>query len=83
MKFRWLFLLLPIFWFGCDEAEEAIDDLCVAELDAMNAASEALDGSVEAMENFCTALYDAIDCADDAGEDVSDLQESYDELCAE
>ena len=42
MKFKWLFLLLPVLWVGCDEAEESVEDeLCVTESQALNAASEA------------------------------------------
>ena len=26
MKFKWLFLLLPVLWVGCDEAEEAVEE---------------------------------------------------------
>ena len=36
MKFKWLFLLLPVLWVGCDEAEEAIEEeLCVTEAEAL------------------------------------------------
>ena len=84
MKFKLLFLLLPVLWVGCDEAEEAIEEeLCVTESQALTAASEALDGTTEAFENMCTAYGDAITCLSNAGEDVSELQEGYDELCGE
>ena len=83
MKFKWLFLLLPVLWVGCDEAEEAIEESCVTESLALTAASEALDGTTEAFENMCTAYGDAITCMSNAGEDVSELQEGYDELCGE
>jgi hypothetical protein len=49
----------------------------------LTAASEALDGTTEAFENMCTAYGDAITCLSNAGEDVSELQEGYDELCSE
>jgi len=68
---------------GCDEAEEAIEEECVTESQALTAASEALDGTTEAFENMCTAYCDAITCLSNAGEDVSELQEGYDELCGE
>ena len=84
MKFKWLFLLLPVLWVGCDEAEEAVEEeLCVTESQALNAASEALDGTTEAFENMCTAFDDVITCMSDAGQDVSEFQESYDEICSE
>ena len=64
--------------------EEAIEEeLCVTESQALTAASEALDGTTEAFENMCTAYGDAITCLSNAGEDVSELQEGYDELCGE
>ena len=40
-------------------------------------------GTTEAFENMCTAYGDAITCLSNAGEDVSELQEGYDELCGE
>ena len=84
MKFKWLFLLLPVLLVGCDEAEEAVEEeLCVTESQALNAASEALDGTTEAFENMCTAFDDVITCMSGAGQDVSEAQESYDELCGE
>ena len=57
--------------------------MCVTESQALNAASEALDGTTEAFENMCTAFDDVITCMSGAGQDVSEAQESYDELCGE
>jgi len=79
-----IILTILSLWVGCDEAEEAIEEeLCVTESQALTAASEALDGTTEAFENMCTAYGDAITCLSNAGEDVSELQEGYDELCGE
>jgi len=72
-----IILTILSLWVGCDEAEEAIEEeLCVTESQALTAASEAF-------ENMCTAYGDAITCLSNADEDVSELQEGYDELCGE
>jgi len=78
-----IILTILSLWVGCDEAEEAIEESCVTEGEALTAATGALDGTTEAFENMCTAYGDAITCLSNAGEDVSELQEGYDELCGE
>ena len=84
MKRFGIILTILSLWVGCDEAEEAIEEeLCVTESQALTAASEALDGTTEAFDAMCTAFGDVITCMSDAGQDVSEFQESYDELCGE
>ena len=92
MKLGWLFLLLPVIWLGCDEAEdEAESQLCTSEVEAMNAASEALE-SAEGLAETATAIVTAcetidavIQCMSESPlfteEDVNELQSSYDQIC--
>ena len=92
MKFKWLFLLLPVIWLGCDEAEdEAEGQLCTSEVEAMNAASEALESAeglaetAAAIATACETIDAVIQCMSESPlfteEDVDELQSSYDEIC--
>ena len=94
MKFKWLFLLLPVIWLGCDEAEdEAEGQLCTSEVEAMNAASEALESAeglaetAAAIATACETIDAVIQCMSESPlfteEDVDELQSSYDEICDE
>ena len=94
MKLGWLFLLLPVIWLGCDEAEdEAEGQLCTSEVEAMNAASEALESAegveeiVAAIVTACESMDAVIQCMSESSlfteEDVDELQSSYDEICDE
>ena len=92
MKFKWLFLLLPVIWLGCDEAEdEAEGQLCTSEVEAMNAASEALENAegvaeiAAAIVTACESIDATIQCMSESSlftqEDVDEMQASYDEIC--
>ena len=92
MKLGWLFLLLPVIWLGCDEAEdEAEGQLCTDEVEAMNAASEALESAeglaetAVAIVTACETIDALIQCMSESPlfteEDVEELQSSYDEIC--
>ena len=92
MKFGWLFLLLPAIWLGCEEAEEeAESQLCTSEVEAMNAASEALENAegvaeiAAAILTACESIDETIQCMSESSlftqEDVDDMQASYDEIC--
>ena len=92
MKLGWLFLLLPAIWLGCEEAEEeAESQLCTSEVEAMNAASEALENAegvaeiTAAILTACESIDEAIQCMSESSlftqEDVEDMQASYDEIC--
>ena len=92
MKFGWLFLLLPAIWLGCEEAEEeAESQLCTSEVEAMNAASEALENAegvaeiAAAILTACESIDETIQCMSESSlftqEDVEDMQASYDEIC--
>ena len=92
MKLGWLFLLLPIIWLGCEEAEdEAESQLCTAEVEAVNAAGEALENAegvaeiAAAIVTACESIDDAIQCMSESPlfteEDVEELQANYDEIC--
>jgi len=92
MKFKWLFLLLPVIWLGCDEAEdEAEGQLCTSEVEAMNAASEALESAeglaetAAAIVTACETIDAVIQCMSESPlfteEDVNELQSSYDQIC--
>ncbi len=65
MKFGWLFLLLPAIWLGCEEAEEeAESQLCTSEVEAMNAASEALENA-EGVAEIAAAILTACESIDE------------------
>ena len=92
MKLGWLFLLLPAIWLGCEEAEEeAESQLCTSEVEAMNAASEALESAeglaetAAAIATACETIDAVIQCMSESPlfteEDVDELQSSYDEIC--
>ncbi len=92
MKLGWLFLLLPAIWLGCEEAEEeAESQLCTSEVEAMNAASEALENAegvaeiAAAILTACESIDETIQCMSESSlftqEDVEDMQASYDEIC--
>ena len=92
MKLGWLFLLLPAIWLGCEEAEEeAESQLCTSEVEAMNAASEALESAegvaeiAAAILTACESIDETIQCMSESSlftqEDVDDMQASYDEIC--
>ena len=92
MKLGWLFLLLPVIWLGCDEAEdEAEGQLCTSEVEAMNAASEALESAeglaetAVAIVTACETIDALIQCMSESPlfteEDVEELQSNYDEIC--
>ena len=92
MKLGWLFLLLPAIWLGCEEAEEeAESQLCTSEVEAMNAASEALENAegvaeiAAAIVIACESMDAVIQCMSESPlfteEDVDELQASYDEIC--
>ena len=92
MKLGWLFLLLPVIWLGCDEAEdEAEGQLCTSEVEAMNAASEALESAeglaetAAAIVTACETIDAVIQCMSESPlfteEDVNELQSSYDQIC--
>jgi len=92
MKLGWLFLLLPAIWFGCEEAEEeAESQLCTSEVEAMNAASEALESAegvaeiAAAILTACESIDETIQCMSESSlftqEDVDEMQASYDEIC--
>ena len=96
MNLRWLFLLLPVLWVGCEEAEaedEAESQLCTSEVEAMNNASENLE-SAEGLEEITAAIVTACETIDAViqcmsasllftQEDVDGLQASYDQICGE
>ena len=92
MKFGWLFLLLPAIWLGCEEAEEeAESQLCTSEVEAMNAASEALENAegvaeiAAAILTACESINETIQCMSESSlftqEDVDEMQANYDEIC--
>ena len=92
MRLGWLFLLLPVIWLGCEEAEEeAESQLCTSEVETMNAASEALENAegvaeiAAAIVTACESIDDAIQCMSESPlfteEDVEELQANYDEIC--
>ena len=92
MQLGWLFLLLPIIWLGCEEAEvEAESQLCTAEVEAVNAASEALENAegvaeiAAAIVTACESIDATIQCMSESSlftqEDVDEMQASYDEIC--
>ena len=92
MKFGWLFLLLPAIWLGCEEAEEeAESQLCTSEVEAMNAASEALENAegvaeiAAAILTACESIDETIQCMSESSlftqEDVDEMQANYDEIC--
>ena len=92
MKLGWLFLLLPAIWLGCEEAEEeAESQLCTSEVEAMNAASEALESAegvaelAAAILTACESIDETIQCMSESSlftqEDVDEMQASYDEIC--
>ena len=94
MKLGWLFLLLPVIWLGCEEAKDnAEGQLCTSEVEAMNAASEALESAegveeiVAAIVTACESMDALIQCMSESSlfteEDVDELQSSYDEICDE
>ena len=95
MKMRWMciLLLLPLLWLGCDEDEidEVEGQLCASEVEAMNAASEALENAegvaeiAAAILTACESIDETIQCMSESSlftqEDVDDMQASYDEIC--
>ena len=92
MKLGWLFLLLPIIWLGCEEAKDnAEGQLCTSEVEAMNAASEALESAeglaetAAAIVTACETIDAVIQCMSESSlfteEDVNELQLNYDEIC--
>ena len=93
MRWIWILLLLPLLWLGCDEDEidEAEGQLCTAEVEAVNAASEALENAegvaeiAAAIVTACESIDDAIQCMSESPlfteEDVEELQANYDEIC--
>ena len=99
MKLRWLVLILPVFWIGCeDEKEEEscanIEVCCESEITAMDTASDAFEDANPANEDewtgaiatVCTAINDVIKCVKDNGDpdgDLSEMEEVYDEMCTE
>ena len=95
MKMRWILLLLLLFWFGCDEDEidEAEGQLCTSEVEAVNAASEALENAegvaeiAAAIVTACESIDETIQCMSESSlftqGDVDEMQASYDEICGE
>ena len=93
MRWMWIVLLLPLLWLGCDEDEidEAEGQLCTSEVEAMNAASEALENAegvaeiAAAILTACESIDETIQCMSESSlftqEDVDDMQASYDEIC--
>ena len=92
MKLGWLFFLLVAIWLGCEEAEEeAESQLCTSEVEAMNAASEALENAegvaeiAAAILTACESIDETIQCMSESSlftqEDVDEMQASYDEIC--
>ena len=88
-----LLLILPLLiWVACEDAENESDSqLCTSEVEAMNAASEALEnaeGVVEiaaAIVTTCESIDETIQCMSESSlftqEDVDEMQASYDEIC--
>ena len=93
MRWIWILLLLPLLWLGCDEDEidEAEGQLCTSEVEAMNAASEALESAeglaetAVAIVTACETIDALIQCMSESPlfteEDVEELQSNYDEIC--
>ena len=93
MRWMWIVLLLPLLWLGCDEDEidEAEGQLCTSEVEAMNAASEALESAegvaeiAAAILTACESIDETIQCMSESSlftqEDVDEMQASYDEIC--
>ena len=93
MRWMWIVLLLPLLWLGCDEDEidEAEGQLCTSEVEAMNAASEALENAegvaeiAAAIATACESIDATIQCMSESSlftqEDVDEVQASYDEIC--
>ena len=86
-------LILPLLiCVACEDAEnEADSQLCTSEVEAMNAASEALEnveGVAEiaaAILTACESIDETIQCMSESSlftqEDVDEMQASYDEIC--
>ena len=93
MRWMWIVLLLPLLWLGCDEDEidEAEGQLCTSEVEAMNAASEALESAegvaeiAAAILTACESIDETIQCMSESSlftqEDVDEVQARYDEIC--
>ena len=89
-----LFILPLLIWVACEDAENESDNqLCTSEIEAMNAASEALESAegveeiVAAIVTACESMDAVIQCMSESSlfteEDVDELQSSYDEICDE
>ena len=88
-----LLLILPLLILvSCEDAEnEADSHLCTSEVEAMNAASEALENAegvaeiAAAIVSACESIDETIQCMSESSlftqEDVDELQVSYDEIC--
>ena len=86
-------LILPLLiWVACEDAEnEADSQLCTSEVEAMNAASEALESAeglaetAAAVVTACETIDAVIQCMSESPlftqEDVDELQSSYDQIC--
>ena len=86
-------LILPLLvWVACEDAEnEADSQLCTSEVEAMNAASEALENAegvaeiAAAILTACESINETIQCMSESSlftqEDVDEMQASYDEIC--
>ena len=93
MRWMWILLLLPLLWLGCDEDEIDVAEgqLCTSEVEAMNAASEALENAegvaeiAAAILTACESIDETIRCMSESSlftqEDVGEMQASYDEIC--
>jgi len=92
-RFLPLLIILPLLiWVACEDAEnEAENQLCTSEVEAMNAASEALENAegvaeiAAAIVTACESIDAAIQCMSESSlftqEDVDEMQASYDEIC--
>ena len=86
-------LILPLLlWVACEDAEnEAESQLCTSEVEAMNAASEALENAeglaeiAAAIVTACESIDATIQCMSESSlftqEDVDEVQARYDEIC--
>ena len=92
-RFLPLLIILPLLiWVACEDAEnEAENQLCTSEVEAMNAASEALENAegvaeiAAAILTACESIDETIQCMSESSlftqEDVDEMQASYDEIC--
>ena len=87
-----LFILPLLIWVACEDAENESDSqLCTSEVEAMNAASEALESAeglaetAAAIATACETIVAVIQCMSESSlftqEDVDEMQASYDEIC--